>query len=226
MPEIMKNYPMPFTRVEVAIQSLLEGQLCTLLIRRKEAPYKGLWAMPGGVVRIDLDEDLEDAAQRVTQERLGVRLPYLKQLTTVGSKSRDPRSPWALSVVYRALIPIESIAPQPGKRIEEIRWVALSELDQAGEMAFDHHDLISTAMTATQNEADELKLPVGFLPDTFTLTELQSLCEQLAGRTLDKSSFRRKLRDRLLVEPVEGKFVGGANRPALLYKLKTNLDSA
>ena len=81
-------------------------------------------------------------------------------------------------------------------------------------------------MTATQNEADELKLPAGFLPDTFTLTELQLLCEQLAGRALDKSSFRRKLRDRLLVEPVEGKFIGGANRPALLYRLKTNLDTA
>lgn len=222
----MKNYPMPFTRVEIAIQSLVDGQLCTLLIRRKEAPYKGFWAMPGGVVRIDLDSDLEDATQRVTQERLGVRLPYLKQLTTVGSKSRDPRSPWALSVVYRALIPIESIAPQPGKRIEEIRWVSLSELDREGEMAFDHHDLISTAITATQNEAEELNLPIGFLPDTFTLTELQSLCEQLAGRALDKSSFRRKLKDRLLVEPVEGKFVGGANRPALLYRLKPNLFSA
>ena len=219
MPKIMKNYSMPFTRVEVAIQSLVEGELCTLLIRRKEAPYKGLLAMPGGVVRIDLDEDLEDAAQRVTQERLGVRLPYLKQLTTVGSKSRDPRSPWALSVVYRALIPIESIAPQPGKRIEEIRWVTLSKLGQAGEMAFDHHDLISTAMTATQNEAEELNLPVGFLPDMFTLTELQSLCEQLAGRAMDKSSFRRKLKDRMMVEPVTGEFVHGRNRPALLYKL-------
>ena len=216
---------MPFTRVEIAIQSLIGGQLCTLLIKRKEVPYKGMWAMPGGVVRIDLDRDLEDAAQRVTQERLSVRLPYLKQLITVGSKSRDPRSPWALSVVYRALIPIESIAPEPGKRIEEIRWVPLADLDQAGEMAFDHHELISTAIKATQNEADELKLPIGFLPDTFTLTELQLLCEQLAGRTMDKSSFRRKLRDRLLVKPVEGKFVGGANRPAMLYKLKTTIDS-
>ena len=215
----MKNYPMPFTRVEIAIQSLVGGQLSTLLIKRKEAPFKGLWAMPGGVVRIDLDEDLEDAAQRVTQERLGVQLPFIKQLITVGSKSRDPRSPWALSVVYRALIPIESIAPQPGKRIEEIRWVPLADFDQPEEMAFDHHELMATAIKATQKEADELKLPKGFLPDTFTLTELQTFCEQLGGRTLDKSSFRRKLKDRRMVEPVTGEFVRGRNRPALLYRL-------
>lgn len=59
-------------------------------------------------------------------------------------------------------------------------------------------------------------------PATFTLTELQTLCEQLAGRALDKSSFRRKLRDRELVEAVEGEFVRGANRPALLYSLKSS----
>jgi 8-oxo-dGTP diphosphatase len=82
---------------------------------------------------------------------------------------------------------------------------------------------MSIAIKATQKEADELKLPIGFLPDTFTLTELQTLCEQLAGRELDKSSFRRKLKDRRMVEPVTGEFVRGRNRPALLYRL-TNLD--
>ena len=221
----MNHYPMPFTRVEIAIQSLVQGQLCTLLVRRKEAPHKGFWAMPGGVVRIDLDKDLEEAAQRVTQERLGVRLPYLKQLTAVGSQTRDPRSPWALSVVYRALIPFASIEPRPGKRVEELRWLSVNEFDIDQKLAFDHQDLICSAIAATRMETDELQLPTGFLPATFTLTELQSLCEQLGGRSLDKSSFRRKLRDRQLVEPVEGEFVRGANRPALLYRLRTNHNS-
>ncbi len=215
---------MPFTRVEVAVLSLLEGQLCVLLIKRKEAPHKGLWGLPGGVLRIDLDATLEGAAQRVAQERLGAKLPYLKQLIAVGSKTRDPRSPWALSVVYRALIPITSIEPLPGKRIEAIRWAPAHEFDVDQKLAFDHQALARSALAATKIEIDELKLPVGFLPDTFTLTELQTLCEQLAGRALDKSSFRRKLKDRMMVEPVEGKFVGGANRPALLHRLKPNLD--
>ena len=215
---------MPFTRVEVAVLSLLEGQLCVLLIKRKEAPHKGLWGLPGGVLRIDLDATLEGAAQRVAQERLGAKLPYLKQLIAVGSKTRDPRSPWALSVVYRALIPITSIEPLPGKRIEAIRWAPAHEFDVDQKLAFDHQALARSALAATKIEIDELKLPAGFLPDTFTLTELQTLCEQLAGRALDKSSFRRKLKDRMMVEPVEGKFVGGANRPALLHRLKPNLD--
>ena len=216
----MKKYPMPFTRIEVAIQSLVDGRLCTLLVRREEAPHQGFWAIPGGVVRIDIDADLEDAAQRITQERLGVRLPYLKQLTAVGSRDRDPRAPWALSVVYRALIPVASIAPAPGKRVEELRWAPAEEFDRGQALAFDHQDLIRAAIAATRVEADGLRLPAGFLPATFTLTELQTLCEQLAGRALDKSSFRRKLRDRSLVVPVQGEFrEGKKNRPAAIYRL-------
>jgi hypothetical protein len=43
---------------------------------------------------------------------------------------------------------------------------------------------------------DELHLPFEFLPEAFTLGELQLTCEQLLGRPLDKSSFWRRLADR------------------------------
>ena len=36
-------------------------------------------------------------------------------------------------------------------------------------------------------------LPFEFLPELFTLGELQMYCEQLLGHPLDKSSFRRRL---------------------------------
>jgi hypothetical protein len=65
-----------------------------------------------------------------------------------------------------------------------------------------------------------LDLPGGFTPATFTLGELQALCEQMLGERLDKSSFRRRLADRDLVEPVEGEMRTGANRPAQVFRLK------
>jgi hypothetical protein len=52
------------------------------------------------------------------------------------------------------------------------------------------------------------------------LGELQAWCEQLLGRRLDKSSFRRKLSERELVEPIEGEMKGGAFRPAQLFRKK------
>ena len=211
-------HPMPFTRIELVIMSVVEGGLAVLLGKRAGAPHKGKWALPGGVVRIDLDRDLDDAAQRVAGERLGVTLPYLRQLLAVGSKTRDSRAQWALSVAYRALIPVEVIDPQAGKRMEAIRWCPIDEAMADARLAFDHADLIRSAAEITRSEIARLELPFGFLPEAFTLGELQACCEALLGRRLDKSSFRRKLDERALLEAMPGEMRTGAFRPAQLYR--------
>lgn len=213
-----RTYPMPFTRIELAVLSIVDGSLGVLLGRREQAPHKGKWALPGGVLRIDLDGDLSAAAQRVADERLGVSLPFLRLLTAVGGKTRDPRAPWGLAIVYRALVPLDAFDPQAGKRLEELRWVPVDEAAADTRLAFDHAELIQGAAAATRVEIDRLDLPFDFLPAKFTLGELQALCEAMLGKHLDKSSFRRRLDERELVQPVSGEFRTGAFRPAQLYR--------
>lgn len=215
----LARYAMPFTRLEIAVMSVIDGSLHVLLIRRAEAPHAGKWAMPGGVLRIDLDASLDSAAQRVIQERLGSRLPFLRQLCSVGGPARDPRAPWALGVIYRALVPNDSIDPAPGKRVAAIAWKRVDDVIASDTLAFDHAAMIRRAVAITRAEIDRLELPSGFVPGEFTLGELQIACEHLLGRRLDKSSFRRRLADRSLVEPIEGNLRGGANRPAQVYRL-------
>jgi ADP-ribose pyrophosphatase YjhB (NUDIX family) len=213
-----KRHAMPFTRLEIAVMGLVDGRLQVLLGRRAEAPYPGRWALPGGVLRIDLDRSLDDAARRVLQERTGLARPFLRQLGAVGGPGRDPRAQWALSVVYRALVPTENLAPTAGKRMQALAWRPVDELGTGAALAFDHSELVGRAVEATREEVERLELPFDALPSTFTLGELQALCEQLLGRKLDKSSFRRRLADHDLVEPVEGEMRGGANRPAQVYR--------
>ncbi len=219
-PRDPKTHPMPFTRLEIAVLSLVGDRLQVLLARRAEAPHAGKWALPGGVLRIDLDRSLDAAARRVMNERLGLELPFLRQLCAVGGPTRDPRAPWALSVVYRALVPADRLEPSAGKRIEALAWRPVEEAVGDKGLAFDHAALIGQAVEATRAEVNDLQLPFGFLPDEFTLGELQAACEQLLGFRLDKSSFRRRLADRDLVEAVPGAMRGGAFRPAQLYRRK------
>ena len=208
---------MPFVRIELAVLSIVDGQLAVLLGKRTGAPHIGRWALPGGVLRIDLDKDLDDSAQRVAMERLGTKVPFLRQLAAVGSRERDPRAPWALSIAYRALLPLDSISPAAGKRLEALDWRATDAAAVDTTLAFDHGELIARAVAETRREVDEMQLPFDFLPAQFTLGELQQFCESLLGRRLDKSSFRRKLDDRALVEALPGAMRGGAFRPAQLY---------
>lgn len=210
-------HPMPFTRLELAVFAVREGALQVLLARRAEAPHAGRWALPGGVLRVDLDASLEAAAQRVATERLGAPLPLLRQLCAVGGPQRDPRAPWALSVVYRGLVPADAPDFSAGKRIEALAWRSVDEAI-AAPLAFDHATLVDKAVRAMRADIDVLDLPFGCLPEAFTLGELQSFCEHVLGHPLDKSSFRRRLSDRDLLVPVEGEFRVGAFRPAQLFR--------
>jgi hypothetical protein len=123
-----------------------------------------------------------------------------------------------MSVVYRALVKPESARASPGKRIEALEWRDAESVARDSGLAFDHSDLVRTALETTRDEVDRLELPFETLPAQFTLGELQTACEHLLGRRLDKSSFRRRLADRGVVEAVEGKLRLGAFRPAQLYR--------
>ena len=213
------KYPMPFTRVELCVLSVVDGRLSALLIKRSEDPYKGQWALPGGVLRIDLDESLDQAAQRVAKERLGTGLPYVRQQCATGSRDRDPRSPWTLAVVYRALLMSGDINPVAGKRVDAWTWMPLEDVEVTA-LAFDHRLMVHQCVAALREDVDRMNLPFQAFPECFSLGELQQYCEALLDRPLDKSSFRRKLDVRSLVEPVQGQTRGGPNRPAQLFRMR------
>ncbi len=211
------KHTMPFVRVELVLLSVAAGGLQVLLSHRKETPFKGKWGLPGGVLRIDLDASLEDAAQRVANERLNKTLPNLNQVAAVGGAKRDPRAPWAMSVVYRSLVQPD-IETSPGKRVRALAWRNVADVIRADDLAFDHVSLVVKAVEATRQEVREQRFQAGWLPSEFTLTELQALSEAVLASPLDKVTFRRRLEVSGIAKPLEGKTkMVGAHRPAQLY---------
>ena len=176
------------------------------------------------MLRIDLDADLASGAERVARERLGLALPGLAQLGAWGGRRRDPRAPWAMSVVYRCMTDANALAPQAGKRLEALKWVSAAQARADDSLAFDHALLVGEAASALQAEVQDLRFPAGLLPEPFTLGELQVASEAVLGRPLDKSSFRRRLDAAQVVVPVDGAMRTGAFRPAQLYALAGQRD--
>jgi ADP-ribose pyrophosphatase YjhB (NUDIX family) len=211
--------PRPIASVDLAIFALSETGIDVLLMRRADDPFAGEWSLPGGWIRVDEDADLEAAARRVLKDKTGVETPYLEQLMSVGNAIRDPRG-WSLSVAYFALMPREIADLNAGANAAAVDWWPVIDDVVSVPLAFDHADLLGSAMTRLRSKVEYSSLPAHMLPDHFTLGELQSVYERILGRRLDKSAFRKRVAEADFVEPVAGAMRRGSNRPAQLYRLR------
>jgi 8-oxo-dGTP diphosphatase len=112
-----------------------------LLIRRKNEPYKGMWAFPGGF--LEEEEEVEAGAVRELWEetRLLADPSDLHFVGAFGKVGRDPRFR-TISLVYR--LNLISALPVEGKDdAAEAKW---HSLDQLPNLAFDHRAILDGLM--------------------------------------------------------------------------------
>lgn len=216
-----KEFPRPFTTVDVVIFTVIDDQLNVLLVKRPHGgsePYPNMWALPGGYVDIERDEDLEACALHKLKEKTGVVSPYLEQLGSWGSATRDPRG-WTATHVYFAMLPHEAVKLDLGSFTTDIGWFQVKGDGVGLKLAFDHNVILTTAITRLRGKAEYTSLPAYLLPETFTLGELQHVFAVVLGRPVDKSGFRTRVLSAGLVEETDG-VKTGHSRPAQLYRLK------
>jgi 8-oxo-dGTP diphosphatase len=133
------DYPRPAVTVDVVIATR-ERRPRVLLIRRKQQPFAGMWALPGGF--IEMEETLEAAARRELLEETGIRVPRrLEQLHTFGDPGRDPRGR-TISVVFLALVDADQLEPRAADDAADVAW---HTLHRPPPLAFDHRQILACA---------------------------------------------------------------------------------
>lgn len=205
----------PLVAADVALFCVDDERLRVLLVRRANAPEAGRWALPGGVLEPDRDRSLEDTARRVLRDKVRVDVPYLEQVATFSGPDRDPRG-WSVDVLFYALLPRDRVPAVAGSKTEAIEWCNAGQ--PGHRLAFDHAAHLARALRTLRARVRAQSLPLHLLPGKFTLTQLQRTCEAIVGEALDKSAFRRRLRDCPDLAEIPGEFQRGIQRPAQLYR--------
>ena len=83
-------------------------------------------------------------------------------------------------------------------------------------IAFDHAKIIACAVTALRNNLEGSMSAFRFLPETFTLTDIQHVYETILGKKLLTANFRRKIAPYVLATDNLTSAVG--HRSAQLYR--------
>lgn len=210
----------PLTSVDLAVFTTFDDQLHVLLVQRpteKPEPFPGQWALPGGFVDVQRDASLLACARRKLKEKTGVASPYLEQLGSWGNATRDPRG-WSATHVYCALIASARVRLKQGGNAPAVRWVPANGALAHPALAFDHAQILHTAVQRLRAKVEYTSLPAHLLSQPFTLPQLQKAYEVVLDRSVDKSGFRTRMLAAGFLEET-GLMDVGAPRPAMGYRL-------
>lgn len=204
----------PALAVDALIFGINNERLNILLIKISQGPYQNKWALPGGLVQID--EDLDAAAEKVLEKKAGLKGIYLEQLYSFSDVSRDVRGR-VVSVAYFALVDSAKFQPKTTEYYSAIAW---HDARQLPPMAFDHRKIIEFGIERLRGKIEYSTIAYALLPKEFTLTEMQKVYEIILGEKLDKRNFRKKIKSLDIVEPAKKTRQGLKSRPAELYRFK------
>lgn len=125
-------YPRPAVTADIVLFKKSDDRYWVLLVKRKNAPFEGMWALPGGFM--NMDETLEDAALRELSEETGIKGVQLEQYHTFSNINRDPRHR-TVTTVFIGFADPKTPQPVAGDDAAQVYWFPMDELPP---LAFDH----------------------------------------------------------------------------------------
>lgn len=125
-------------------KSLEDDECEILLIQRKNQPFQGNFALPGGFV--EYGESVEDACIREAKEETNLDIKIEKLVGVYSKPGRDPRG----HIITDAFLCIpleksENLNPLVGDDAKNAKFFKIREILNI-QLAFDHKDIIKDAL--------------------------------------------------------------------------------
>jgi 8-oxo-dGTP diphosphatase len=197
----LTDYPRPSVAVDTAVLTLAPRthpdrgapphRLSVLVVRRPEGAGGSKWALPGTFLHEG--ERLADAVTRSLTEKAGITGGHPAQLAVFDDPRRDDRG-WVLSVAHLAVIPYAALEDALLADPEGVRLVPVS---RPGPLPYDHAGIVRAAKYELRRRYAEHPDPQRLLGPRFSIRELRDVHEAIAGKTLQKDTFRRAMEPQL-----------------------------
>lgn len=119
----------------------LELEPKVLLIERRNEPFKGCWAFPGGFM--EMNETLAECAIRELEEETGL-VANTEDIFSIGTFSKVDRDPRGRSISQTFLTLVEApIEVKAQDDAAKAKWWPLNELPT---LAFDHEEIMKNVI--------------------------------------------------------------------------------
>jgi ADP-ribose pyrophosphatase YjhB (NUDIX family) len=183
-----------------------------LVVQRAIEPEKNRWSLMGGFIQPS--ETPDDAANRVLEQRTGLKNVYMEQFHIFGNPDRDPVER-TLSIAYFALIDIHKYEKQISDEYHA-EWFLLDEIP---DLIFDHNEMVKLAKRQLMYKAALHPILFQLLPEKFTIPQLQALYEGVYQTKFDDRNFSRKLLSTGLLVKLAEKDKQSSKKGAFYYRL-------
>lgn len=129
----------PLLTVDAVI--LLNKKEDVILIRRKNPPFQGKLALPGGFV--DVGETVENACIREAREETNVKIKIIKLIGVFSDPKRDPRG----HTVTIAFLCEPSTSDEKPKALDDAASLEIMPISKLSSltMAFDHKEILESS---------------------------------------------------------------------------------
>jgi 8-oxo-dGTP diphosphatase len=182
------DYPRAMVTTDILVFGWDSRELQIMLIRRKQDPFGGSWALPGGF--IEMSETLEKSARRELAEETGLSRVPLLRFDVFGDPGRDPRGR-TVTIAYIAFLRPELLRKaKAGDDAAEVGWYSVRRVPK---LAFDHDRMLRQALARLKELAVREPVWLSLLPRTFVMGELHALQESILNLKLDLRAFRREM---------------------------------
>lgn len=201
---VSERFPVSLNAVNISCFKIDwdERMLNVLLVKRSISPFKNKWSLPGGFVQGD--ETLEEAARKIFLNETGIFPKYISQFRSYSETKRDnriinQRSGQKARVITTAFTAIYTSDEelQLNEESEDIRWFKIPRKYLTRyipeDMAFDHYEILLDTANRLRATLEYSGLATRFLPEYFTLGQIQDIYEILWEVELDPANFREKL---------------------------------